>query len=146
MKNILIYGGSFNPPTLAHAALIDAAINDFDFDEIWLMPSKDRADKQIGTDGNYRLRMLEALVNDFFIQHKDQLKIVDFELNLKGQTQTSTTMDLLAKKFPKDRFTWLIGADSWVGMETWKNGAKIKKEANWVVVERSGYASRQSAS
>jgi nicotinic acid mononucleotide adenylyltransferase len=57
-RKILLFGGSFSPPTLAHEAIIAACLDMKDFDEVWVMPSGDRADKVIAIQDEDRLKML----------------------------------------------------------------------------------------
>jgi nicotinate-nucleotide adenylyltransferase len=138
-KNILIYGGAFNPPTVAHAAIIDSALSENQFSEIWLMPSKDRSDKVIGVPDSLRVKMLETLIEECFYQYKHRIGISRFELNLPGKTETYETMQLLAHEYPNLNFTWLIGADSWLTMPKWEHGAELVKDGHWLIIDREGY-------
>lgn len=58
-KKIAIYGGSFNPPTMSHYNIMkmvmeDITVDGSQFDEVWMVPCGDRADKKIGTPGEKR--------------------------------------------------------------------------------------------
>jgi nicotinate-nucleotide adenylyltransferase len=139
MKKILIYGGSFNPPTLAHVALIKIALSMPDFDAVWLMPSKDRLDKSISTPAQVRTKMLQTMIDDFYPKGNARLLISGIEINLPGKTNTQKTVKELAKKFPNFHFTWLIGMDSWLAMDSWVNGATLKRTGDWLVSTRGSY-------
>ena len=63
MKQAIIYGGAFNPPTLAHQEIMQQCVSIAKkmTAEVWVLPSGDRADKKIeGSIGN-RLQLVEAL-------------------------------------------------------------------------------------
>ena len=47
MKKILFFPGAFNPPHNGHISLVQTALNQFTFDEVWIMPSGRRDDGKI---------------------------------------------------------------------------------------------------
>ncbi len=49
MKKILFYPGTFNPPHFGHVSAIMVSLNNINFDEVWIMPSGKRVDKEIPT-------------------------------------------------------------------------------------------------
>lgn len=58
-KKIAVYGGSFNPPTMSHFQILRMVIEEItvegeNFDEAWMIPCGDRADKKISTPGEKR--------------------------------------------------------------------------------------------
>jgi len=65
-KKIAIFGGSFDPPTLAHIELASEIYNTHnDIDEVWLVPCGDgRRDKSLRTKGIHRYNMLKLILND----------------------------------------------------------------------------------
>jgi len=138
-QKIIIYGGSFNPPTIAHAAIIDAVAQDKCYDKIWLLPSKNRSDKKINVPANLRVEMLDALIKECFLNIKSKLMVSDFELAQKGNTMTYKTAKLLNKKYPQNTFVWLIGADSWINMSSWEHGEELRKTVEWLIIPRDGY-------
>ena len=77
-RNVLIFGGGFNPPTPAHEAIIGACLEMPQFDEIWLMPSGDRLDKSIDSEDRDRLQMLEIVKSERFGDNP-RLHVSDFD-------------------------------------------------------------------
>ena len=58
-KKIAVYGGSFNPPTMSHFQILRMVLEEIKvdgehFDEAWMIPCGDRADKKISTPGEKR--------------------------------------------------------------------------------------------
>jgi nicotinate-nucleotide adenylyltransferase len=135
---ILIYGGSFNPPTIAHAAVIDTVLQIKLYNQLWLMPSKSRSDKLINVPADLRLNMIKALVKECFGSAK-KIRVSDFELSLPGKTMTKKTSKLLQENFPLYDFTWLVGADSWLSIDTWEGGKELLGKTNWLIIPREGY-------
>lgn len=134
-KSILIFGGGFNPPTIAHEAIIAACLELPQFDEVWLMPSGDRLDKRMAADDIHRLRLAEILKAERF-GGDPRLKAVDFELKLPRPTETYQTSKALAAKHPDTAFWWVLGADAYLSMPEWNNGAELQRTLNLLVFDR----------
>ena len=66
LKKIGILGGSFDPPTISHLQLCSEALNVLKFDEIWMVPCGARSDKNLRTNGEMRLRMVDRAIEDYF--------------------------------------------------------------------------------
>jgi nicotinic acid mononucleotide adenylyltransferase len=62
----IIYGGAFNPPTLAHKAILEACakVAKRHNGEVWVMPSGDRTDKEIPVSRDTRMTYIDALIRD----------------------------------------------------------------------------------
>ena len=129
---ILIFGGGFSPPTIAHEAIIAACLRLPQFNEVWVMPSGDRIDKTISLTDRERLSVLEAMRLGSF-GGDPRLKVSDFELRLPRPSQTSTTFIELAKTFPAAEFWLALGRDSYIGMPGWPSGQTLQNKLNMVV-------------
>lgn len=133
-KKVLIFGGTFSPPTKAHSGLINKAISLEKYDEIWVMPCRDRTDKKASSNETDRLNMVKRLVQDEF---PDKNVIVsDFEYNLPQPTMTYLTHKALIRNFPNIEFTHFIGEDSLITMPNWEFGEELLKELNWLIAPR----------
>lgn len=130
---VLIFGGSFNPPTLAHEAIIAECLKLPGFDQVWVMPSGNRSDKHIGTPAKDRLAMLVIVKNKHFANNP-RLIISDFELNLPEPTATFTTVKELTAAYPSTQFWFVIGGDSYRSMSVWPHGEELKKNLRIIVV------------
>ncbi len=72
IKKVALFGGSFDPITIAHLQVIKSLIkiasevyNQFDdIEEVWLIPCGDsRSDKEL-TLGIHRVEMIKLILND----------------------------------------------------------------------------------
>lgn len=131
---IAIFGGTFDPPTLAHDRIIDGLSQDARIDEVWLMPSGQRIDKPGMTADSVRLEMLQALAAGH-----DNVRITPFEMNLPQPTETMRTYQALTSEFPDQQFRYVFGADSYHDMPGWNNGAFLQAHLPLVLIERVGY-------
>lgn len=131
-RSILIFGGAFDPPTLAHEAIIAACLKLRQFDEVWLMPSGDRLDKQMGSRDADRLAMLAAVHRSSF-GGDHRLLISDFELSLPRPTSTYLTVRALKKAYPDATFCFVFGRDSYSSMPSWPHGQTLQRQLPMVV-------------
>jgi len=144
-KKIVIFGGAFNPPHFGHTSVIQAILEKFPCDEIWVMPSADRHDKAISVSGQQRSKMVEILIKELFQDVKVPIKISTLELDRLRLTTTYETKVELEKNFPKCKFYFVLGSDSFNDIKTkWVNGEKLYKEANFIVLIRPGISLPES--
>ncbi|HSX17083.1 MAG TPA: nicotinate-nicotinamide nucleotide adenylyltransferase [Patescibacteria group bacterium] len=129
---VLIFGGSFNPPTLAHEAIITACLALPQFDEVRVMPSGSRADKQITVSDEARLEMLHMVHKQTFASNP-RLRISDFELQLPRPTRLHRTVSELVKKYPDTEFWFAFGGDAYKAMDSWYNANEFIQNLRIVV-------------
>ena len=134
---VAIFGGSFNPPTRAHQAIIDACLQRSDIDEVWTMPSGERFDKSYDTTDADRLAMLR-LVKDEVFSGDNRLVITDFELQLPRPTQTWRTVEALQRLHPKHRFWFVYGVDAYHAMPSWQKGCELQTTLSMLMIARNG--------
>jgi len=140
MKKVILYGGAFDPPTIAHTKVLEACISCADTigAEVWLLPSGTRRDKSIITPRADRLEFAEALVQS--VNGEGRVKIYSYELDRPGLTQTHVTHGHLEESYPDTEFIWVFGSDSIVSMRSiWVEGERLWNELNMLVVPRPGY-------
>lgn len=138
-KETIVYGGAFNPPTLAHQAILQACIHYAEprKADVWLLPSASRLDKTIETSNDRRLRLCEALICDV-VQRSVKLKINSSELDRNEPTQTYETVKEFQVTYPDRTFRWVFGADSVAHMPTWRGGEWMRENLPMLVVGRPG--------
>lgn len=133
---VLIFGGGFNPPTLAHQEIMRACLELPNFTELWVMPSGDRFDKQMNVDDSDRLEMLNR-IKRYEFSDNSRLNISDFELHLPRPTQTHKTVSALESLYIDIDFWFIFGTDSYQNMPRWDKGLELQTSLNMVIVERS---------
>jgi nicotinate-nucleotide adenylyltransferase len=140
-QKTIIYGGAFNPPTVAHETILQACA-DYARDnesDLWLMPSGDRLDKQIPTSRDMRLKYIDAMLEELDSQGV-KLHIVTAELDRLSSVQTIDTVNEFSQTYPTRKFIWVFGADSVATMAEWKGGAWMLDNLDMLVIGRRGYA------
>ena len=137
MKEIAIYGGTFDPPTRAHEAIMRACLDHAEIDELLVMPSGVRSDKVGMSSDEVRMGLLRQLITVEFAECP--VKLSDFEMKLPKPTETYRTVDAMRHTYPKHRFWYVFGADSIESMTTWKGGNQLREELHILAVPRLGY-------
>ena len=136
----IIYGGAFNPPTLAHLAILQACIvyaRPISAD-VWIMPSGDRVDKPIGVNPARRLEYITAMIADSDTEEV-RVHVLTTELERTLAVETSDTVLELEESYPDRQFTWVFGADSTETMAEWQNGDWLLENLTMLVVNRVGH-------
>ena len=145
MENIkrhetIIYGGAFNPPTLAHIAILQACIEYARprGADVWVMPSGVRTDKPQPIDAERRLAYIEAMIDDVDTTGVTTT-VYTKELERVIPVETFDTVLEIDDEFPDREFTWVFGADSTETMADWREGEWLLENLSMLVLEREGY-------
>lgn len=136
MKKIGILGGTFNPIHKGHLALGLAAAEQYDLEEVWLMPSKLPPHKSHFTmlSEEHRLAMTKLAA-----QADARFHASDFELGREGLTFTADTLELLTKEYPDVKFYFIVGGDSLIKFMHWRRPERILELATLLGAGRAGY-------
>lgn len=134
---VIIFGGAFNPPTLAHQQIMANCLELSGYSEVWVMPSGDRHDKTMSSDDAERMAMLNLIKTKEF-DNEPRIVISDFELNLPRPTETLVTLGALAIEHPDKEFWFVYGADSYNSMPTWPGGTELQSKISALVLARDG--------
>lgn len=142
MKNaVVVLGGSFNPPTIAHAKLISCALDATGAPTGVLIPSShayvsrkcSRTGGRLVFTEQERLGMLsETAAAD------PRVEIRTFEFGDDGRGHTYRTMQLAQKTYPGRRCLFLLGADKLRIVPRWHDAEKFLSEFGIVATSRSG--------
>lgn len=113
-----ILGGTFNPVHNGHLLLAEAAREAFELDEVIFIPSGNSYMKNSSSilGSEIRTHMLELALegNPYF--HMSQM-----EINREGPTYTCDTLAELKNQNPDNEYYFIMGADSLLMLESWKN-------------------------
>lgn len=127
-----ILGGTFDPIHIAHLHAAQSALHQAGLDRVLIMPAGDpwqKNDRRV-TPAHHRLEMTRLSVAGI-----DGLEVDDREVDREGPTYT---VDTLAT-FPDDEELYLVmGADTAVGIDTWRQPDKVRTMATLLVVPRPG--------
>lgn len=116
MKAYGIMGGTFDPIHNGHLMMAEAAMNQLKLDEVLFIPDGDPPHKVELASAKDRLRMVELAVTG-----RKGFLPEDMEVRRAGQTYTVDTLERLKAEHPSDQFHFIVGADTLMVIETWRN-------------------------
>lgn len=126
---ILIFGGSFDPPHLGHAALLKAAVRQLTPDRVLIVPAYQAPLKgRPGASAAERLKMLRLVFP------KARLELS--ELRSRRKVYTVDTLARLRRRFPTAELHFVVGSDSAANFSRWKNPGRLKALAHWWTATR----------
>lgn len=131
--NIGILGGTFDPIHNAHIEIAKCALNQFELDKVWIMPTPNppHKDKDKIAGKFHRVNMIKLAIKDV-----EGVEFSDFELNQPDVTYTADTLSMLKELYPENNYYFIIGSDSVLSFVSWYRPDVILKYAKLLVVRR----------
>lgn len=135
-KKIGILGGTFNPPHYGHLYICEDVYREYALDEVWLMPVGQPPHKRA-----YEVAPKEdrAAMTQLLVAHQPFLRYCDMEIHRDGFTYTVDTLRTLKSGTLKDdTIYYIVGTDTLLYMESWKDIKDVLPLAEFVCVLRPG--------
>ncbi len=126
---LLVYGGSFNPPTIAHYEIAKLLIEKYN-SKILFVPVGNSYNKDDLVSFEHRYNMLKLMISNL---NADVLSLED-NSNYLG------TYELLSKlKTQDEELYFILGSDNLDYIEKWINAYKLISEFKFIVLTRNNY-------
>ncbi|MGD9761979.1 MAG: nicotinate (nicotinamide) nucleotide adenylyltransferase [Candidatus Izemoplasmatales bacterium] len=129
---VVVFGGAFNPPTLAHKEiyyLIDKVVG---FDHFIFLPVSNKYNKSTLIADNYRIDMLNILIKDLPKASLSLLEIDDH--NYLG---TYESLKRMKNIYPNEEIAFIIGSDNLINIKRWISADSLIKEFKFIVINRN---------
>ena len=128
-KRLGIFGGSFDPPHIAHLALAKHAIAQFHLNELRIIPTGDAWHKtRTLTASPHRLAMTRLAFAEV-----PQAVVDPREIDREGATYTIDTLRDLRAANPDADLFFITGTDAISSIGTWKDVDSLWQLAHWPV-------------
>ena len=136
-KRIALYGGTFDPVHAGHVAVARRVSQLFEIEKVLFIPAQ-MAPHKIGrpvTEPIHRYAMLALATQD-----DPQLSISTFELDAPDRRYTVDTVGHFQRVLgDSTELFFIMGADSWSEITTWREWERLLSMTNHIVVSRPGY-------
>jgi nicotinate-nucleotide adenylyltransferase len=136
-KRIALYGGTFDPVHLGHLEVARRVSELFEIEKVVFIPAQ-VAPHKIGrpvTEPIHRYAMLVLATQD-----DPRLIVSTFELDAPNRRYTVDTVAEFQRMLGNDtELFFIMGADSWSEITTWREWERLLKMTNHIVVTRPGY-------
>ena len=141
MKRIGIFGGTFNPPHIAHCIVAESVRAQLILDKIIFIPSGNPPLKE-SIPAEDRLAMANLAFGDDI-----NFEVSDIEIrNITDKSYTVNTLRKLRIKYEGERIKLflIIGADNLLDLPRWKDPGQLFELAEIVVINRPGFDPKNS--
>ena len=136
MKNIALYGGSFNPPHYGHFEMAKHIWQALGVDEVWFLFS-------INTEKNpndyapllHRMAMADILLKNY---SECPFIMTDIQDRL-GTHITSEVIQKIKTNYPEDHFIWVMGTDNLETVHQWEYYETLFEEFPTMIINRPPY-------
>src|SRR5262249_16947762 len=136
-KRIALYGGTFDPVHLGHLEVARKVSELFEIEKVVFIPAQ-IAPHKVGrpvTKPIHRYAMLALATQD-----DARLVISTFELDAPDRRYTVDTVAEFQRELGEaTELFFIMGADSWSEITTWREWERLLKMTNHIVVTRPGY-------
>lgn len=132
-----IFGGTFDPLHNGHLAIASHFYHQCGLDRVLFIPAAWPPHKPAGPLASFpqRLAMTERATRGqraFFT--------CDIEGQRPGRSYSVDTLNQLRQHYPTDSFYFLIGMDSLLELDSWKEFRRLPQLCHLVVAQRPGYS------
>jgi len=133
-KKVGIMGGTFDPIHIGHLILGESAFHQFGLDKILFMPSGNpphKQQRQGGASNEERIEMVRRA-----IAANEHFELSLEEMHEQGYIYTKETLKRLREQNPDTEYYFIMGADSLMSFETWRDPQEICRLCVIVVAVR----------
>jgi nicotinate-nucleotide adenylyltransferase len=136
-RRVALYGGTFDPVHLGHLEVARAVSRLFEIEKVLFIPAQ-VAPHKTGRPVTAPLHRYTMLV--LATQDDPRLAISTFEIDAPDRRYTVDTLAHFIKLCSEttDLF-FIMGADSWTEITTWRDWNRLLTMVNHIVVTRPGY-------
>ena len=136
MKRIAFYGGTFDPVHCGHVTIARRLVSLFSLDRFIFLPAFHAPHKpeRAPTSAFHRYAMLCLATQDL-----RQISVSTLELDHGKKRYTVETLPEITRSFPEAEVFFVMGADSWADICTWREWEQVLLMSNHIVVTRPGY-------
>ena len=130
-SGIAVFGGSFNPPTIAHISLAKQVLAKMDnLEKVILVPVSTRYNKNGLASDEIRFNMLEQIC-----AKEPGLEVSRLELDSDKQLYTIETLRKIKQQNPNKQIYFVLGTDNLKELETWHKVYELLSGFNFIVLK-----------
>lgn len=135
-QHVGIFGGSFNPPHVAHLIIAQLVCEQFALDQILWIPNRQspfKAEEELAPAAD-RLEMTKLAT-----QGNQAFLASDLEMRRSGVSYTVETIRTLQQENSTTSYHLIIGSDSLESFSKWRQPDEILERVELIVFRRPGY-------
>ncbi len=131
-KIISVFGGSFNPPTVAHINLAKQILEEVgNIEKVIFVPVSTKYNKSGLASDEERFNMLKCICDN-----ENRLEVSRIELDSSRQLFTIETLKEIQKQNPNKNICFVLGTDNLKELETWHKVEELMDTFKILVLKR----------
>jgi len=134
---LIVFGGAFNPPTVAHLNIIKKLLSTFNGSQVLILPVGDDYKKPELIPFHYRMDMLNLLIEGI-----DHVMVSSLEKD-SGYMGTLASLKELKKSYEDVHF--VMGSDQLSGLKSWIRHEELLESFPFIIMTRKDSLSEQDA-
>ncbi len=134
---LIVFGGSFNPPTVAHLKIVKKLLSTYHGSQVLLLPVGNDYSKPELIDIKNRIEMLHLM-----FAHLDRVEVSDLEAS-RAYKGTLASLREIQKKDEEIHF--VIGLDNLLKVKKWIKYQELLSDFPFIVMNRQGSNSQKEA-
>jgi len=128
---IVIFGGAFNPPTIAHYEVARHILRLPEVTNLLFVPVGDHYKKAGLIPAIHRVNMLEIMTSKL-----PKTNVSTVEIEAERTPKTIETLEKIQSKYPKESIAFVMGADNLFGLTKWYKNELLVKRFKMIIVNR----------
>ena len=134
--HIGLFFGSFNPIHTGHMIIANHIVEHAGIDKLWFVvsPHNPLKDSHSLLNEYDRLHLVKIAIDD-----NPKFRASNIEFSLLKPSYTIDTLTYLEEKFPLEKFSIIMGSDSFQNIHRWKNYEQLVKNHPIIIYNRPGF-------
>ena len=134
--HIGLFFGSFNPIHTGHMIIANHIVEHAGIDKLWFVvsPHNPLKDSHSLLNEYDRLHLVKIAIDD-----NPKFRASNIEFSLPKPSYTIDTLTYLEEKFPLEKFSIIMGSDSFQNIHRWKNYEQLVKNHPIIIYNRPGF-------
>jgi nicotinate-nucleotide adenylyltransferase len=135
-RRIGAYGGTFDPIHIGHMEIARSVLADFELDELLVIPAHKPPHKSLEaiSDSRHRYEMCSLA-----LAGEPRIRVSKMEIELPERPYTINTIERLQASYGQQTVLFFVmGADSFEEITTWRDYQRLLSITNVVVASRAG--------
>lgn len=131
-KQIVMFGGCFNPPLNSHFSLAEQIVNQYEeIEKIVFVPVNEKYQKESLISNEHRYNMLKLVCDE-----NEKFDVSRIEIDSTRPLYTIETLTSLKNIYSNYKIAFLLGSDNLKELHTWYKAEELVKNFKIYVLER----------
>ena len=128
---IVVFGGSFNPPTIAHHQIAKHILKQTDCEQFFFLPVGDQYPKKGLISSHHRVNMLNLVCEQL-----PRASVSMIEVEADRVLTSFETLSIMKKQYPTQDIAFVIGADNLKDLPNWVQYEQLIQQFKIIVFRR----------